>query len=102
MLQMSDSLTSALISRLILTQVSGGKASGQKTAILNSLQTRLEIALARAGIDCFVVGGITFFASFAALGYSDLSLNLRMSGFSAITTAGLAFFHGMQSQMKHK
>ena len=100
MLRLSESITPLIIQRLIIVQVSSGKAS--KTEILHNLRLRLEIAAARAIIDALIVAGISFFASLAALGYGDLALNVRLSFFSAVTIAGLTFFNELKIQMSRK
>ncbi len=100
MLRLSESVTPLIIQRLIIAQVISG--GGRKTEALHTLRLRLEVAAARAAVDSFIVGGISFFASFAALGYQTPMINIKLSFFSATTMAGLAFFNELKSQMKQK
>jgi len=64
--------------------------------------TNFKIAVVRAGADAFVVGGIAFFGSLIALGFSDMLDSLKISFISSITTAGLAFFNEVREQLKSK
>ncbi len=100
MLRLSESVTPLIIQRLIIAQVISG--GGRKTEALHTLRLRLEVAAARAAVDAFIVGGISFFASLGALGFENLMLNIKLSTFSACTMCGLAFFNELKSQIKHK
>uniref|UniRef100_A0A6M3LDX6 Uncharacterized protein n=1 Tax=viral metagenome TaxID=1070528 RepID=A0A6M3LDX6_9ZZZZ len=100
MLRITESLVPIVINHLVLIQVSNWKS--RRTEELRSLKMKLEIAIVRAIIDSFIVGGISFFASLVALGTVDISVNIEMCFLSATTMAGLAFFNEMKSQMGRK
>lgn len=98
MLRLSDSLTVFVVQHLIIARVSSNPV--RKTDALRTMRLRLEVASVKALADAFIVGGISFFASLAALGYGDLIVNIRISLFSSITMAGLAFFNELRSKMR--
>ncbi len=101
MLRLSESLTPLIIQRLIIARVSSS-GGGRKIEVLHTLRVRFEVAAARAVVDSFIVGGISFFASLVSLGHVDLFINLKVSLFSAVTMAGLTFFTELKKQMKQK
>jgi len=100
MLRLSESLVPLIIQRLIIAQIVSSKSG--RSEVIHSLRLKLEIAAARAAVDSFIVGGISFFASLVALGYQTPLINIKLSLFSAFTMAGLAFFNELKVQMKHK
>ncbi len=93
-------MTPLIIQRLIIARVSSG--GGRKVEVLHTLRLRLEVAAARAAVDAFIVGGISFFASFGALGFDNPILNIKLCLFSACTMCGLAFFNELKVQMRRK
>ncbi len=100
MLRLSESLVPLIIQRLVIVQIMGGKPS--RNDMIHSLRLRLEVASARAVVDSFIVGGISFFASLIALGHADILINFKISCFSSFTMAGLTFFNELKIHMKQK
>jgi len=97
MLKTGDRLTSSFIQYLIIMQAS---RRSDTVRAFQSIRCKFQIAAIRAGLDSFIVGGISFFASLIAIGYDDFALNLRLSFISSFAMAGLCFFNELKNLMK--
>ncbi len=100
MLNLANKLSKDVIKGLNICTVIT-KRTSEKNEIKKTV-TNLKIAMVRAGADAFVVGGIAFFGSLIALGFSDVLDSVKISFVSSLTTAGLAFFNEMREQLKSK
>lgn len=98
MLKLSECFSSVIIQNLIVMRISKYRHPSEKVV---SIRTKFQIAAVNAVMDAFIVGGISFFASLAALGYSNLLVNIEVCLYSSVTMAGLAFFNDMKQQFKN-
>jgi len=87
MLQLTDNTIETMLKHLVIMRVDGNK---KEHKIINI--DKLKYILLRSFIDAIVVGGISFFSSMIALGYSDILLNIKISVVSSIVTSGLTLF----------
>ena len=97
MLRIGDRFVSLYIQQLMMIQSPRDSAT---MLAIHSLKCKFQIAAIRAGLDSFIVGGISFFASLIAIGYDDFSLNLKLSFISSVSMAGLCFFNELKNLMK--
>ncbi len=87
MLQLTDSTIEIMLKHLIIIRIDSNKKE-HKIIHLD----KLKYILLRSFIDSIIVGGISFFSSIVALGYSDILLNLKLATISSIVMSGLTFF----------
>lgn len=87
MLQLTDNTIETMLKHLVIMRVDGNK---KEHKIINI--DKLKYILLRSFIDAIIVGGISFFSSMIALGYSDILLNIKISVVSSIVTSGLTLF----------
>ena len=87
MLQLTDNTIETMLKHLVIMRVDGNK---KEHKIINI--DKFKYILLRSFIDAIVVGGISFFSSMIALGYSDILLNIKISVVSSIVTSGLTLF----------